>query len=278
MTAAVLVLAALAVLPMRWTSWAGQFGAVPRFLIAPVAGLVASLTGWMTRPEGLESNPVLAEVKSQRDLFQAMYLQQRDLVAALEQQLDEFRAREQPLGLRHLVARVIGSPGNPGSGILIVKAGKRHGVEPRTVAVAGGAQVVGRIEDVSATTCELVLLTNRASGSIAGVIPAKNGEDEGIRMPYLYPTSGGTLQGLVMYNESKRGVPQPQAALGDTVRLDDQTWPASAQQLVLGTVVSIDHPPESPTRQLVTVRPTLRLDRVTEVTLRLAERREGGTP
>jgi cell shape-determining protein MreC len=278
MTAAILVLGALAVLPMRWTSWAGGLRAVPMLLIAPVSGLVSSLTGWMSPPDGADKTAEFRKLEDERNLFQAMYLQQREQVEALQKQLDEFRAHEQPLGLRHLLARVIGSPSNPGSGVLIVKAGKRHGVEPRTVAVAGGSQVVGRVEEVSATTCSLVLLTTLSAGPVGGIVPAENTEDPALKMPHLYPTKDGTLSGLVEYDRARPGKPQRELKIGDTVRLSDDTWPSSAQMLVLGTIVRIDPTVESALRKRVTVLPTFRLDRVTEVTLRLAERAEGGGP
>lgn len=277
-TAAIIVLGALAVLPMRWTAWAGGLRHVPLLLIAPVSGLASSLTGWMVRDAADTDSPAVRQAREQLELFQSMYLQQRALVEQLQTQLDEFRAHEQPLGLRHLLARVIGSTSNPGSGVLIVKAGRRHGVEPRTVAVAGGAQIVGRIEDVSATTCSLVLITTLAAGPVGGIVPADNSEDPPIKMPALFPMKDGTLVGLVYYEEVRADKTRRDLKVGDTVRLSDDTWPASAQMLVLGTVERIDNTPESPTRQRATITPTMRLDRVTEVTLRLAERSEGGGP
>lgn len=277
MTAAVVLLALLAIVPARWVGWVGQFGALARYAVGPVSGLV-TWAGARIAPTAAD-DPRLQELTAQRDQFQAMYLQQRELVTLLQRQLDEFRASDAELGLRLLSARVIGATSNPGAGILTIKAGRRHDVEPRTVATVGGAQVVGRVEDVAAFSSSLVLLTAKGSGAVDGVI-VLDGEDR-IDCRYLFPQDDGTLRGYVEYKAPAAGKQPAQAQLGQVVRLRDDAWGPSAQMLVLGVVDRIDNPADSPLRQIITVRPTVRLDRVTEVTLRLVAQpagEPGGAP
>jgi hypothetical protein len=61
------------------------------------------------------------------------------------------------------------------------------------------------------------------------------------------------------------------------VRLDDDRWPESAQRFVLGKVESVEADPANPLRTIVTVVPTVEVERVSEVTLRIASDSGKGT-
>ena len=72
-------------------------------------------------------------------------------------------------------------------------------------------------------------------------------------------------------------VRQPEQIVpGMTVRLDDDAWPRSAQMLVLGTVERIDDDPDKGLRKIVTVRPTVEIERVKEVTFQLVRDEDRG--
>jgi hypothetical protein len=81
----------------------------------------------------------------------------------------------------------------------------------------------------------------------------------------LSPSADNTLRGPV---EDARGIePSP----GQIVRLaDSDRWPASAQMLLVGRVESVEPDPNQPLRKVVIVRPSLKLDRVSEVVLRIS--------
>lgn len=92
----------------------------------------------------------------------------------------------------------------------------------------------------------------------------------------LEPIGNGTLRGPVFRPEAPAGSPEasaPEPAVGQTVRLDDDAdrWPRHAQMLIIGRVERVDPNPDMPLRKIITVRPTLALDRVSEVVLRISE-------
>ena len=100
----------------------------------------------------------------------------------------------------------------------------------------------------------------------------------------MQPVGDGTLRGDAAYDPQDPDA-ATRIAVGQVVRLDDGEWPASAQMLVLGTVEAVEPAPDSPLRPVVIVRPTVALDRVTEVIVRVSEmpgddasRQNGGTP
>jgi cell shape-determining protein MreC len=266
------ILALLSVLPARWGGWVGQFGALTEYLVAPAASVVTTISGYVRRPRETRDDALVRELETQRDQFQAMYLQQRELVEQLQRQLDEYRAGESELGLKLLTARVVGPTSNPSAGVLILKAGARHGVENGTVASVAGTQIVGRVEEATADAASLLLITARAAGPIDGAIVRTGSDAVTIPCRRLHPQGDGTLRGYVEYVPAKAGEEVKKAITGDVVRLSDAAWPANAQMLVIGVVDRIDAALESPLRQIITVRPTARLERVTEVTLRLTGR------
>jgi len=56
--------------------------------------------------------------------------------------------------------------------------------------------------------------------------------------------------------------------VGQTVRLDDPTWPKAARMLVLGRVERVEPSPDQPLRRVITIRPTVAgLDRLSEVVI-----------
>jgi hypothetical protein len=93
----------------------------------------------------------------------------------------------------------------------------------------------------------------------------------------LKPQGDGTLKGEVgtdagpSLGAGGTANPRLEPKPGQTVRLADRTWPSAAQMLIVGTVTRVDPSPTQPLRKVITVEPTLRLDRVSEVVLRLTD-------
>jgi hypothetical protein len=72
---------------------------------------------------------------------------------------------------------------------------------------------------------------------------------------------------------------KPKPEPGHTVRLDDDSWPESSQRFVLGRVETVAADPASPLRTIITVVPTVKVEIVSEVTLRIAsDSAKGATP
>ena len=65
---------------------------------------------------------------------------------------------------------------------------------------------------------------------------------------------------------------------------DTERWPKNAQYLVVGTIERVEPNPAMPLRPTIVVRPSLRLERVSEVILRLSreaaieDAKSGGHP
>lgn len=84
----------------------------------------------------------------------------------------------------------------------------------------------------------------------------------------LDPVGDGTLRGPVEIQDGA----QPELKPGTIVRLaDPDRWPLHAQMLVVGIVERVYPSPDQPLRSNIVVRPTLELERVSNVVLRVAE-------
>jgi cell shape-determining protein MreC len=172
------------------------------------------------------------------------------------------------LGVRQIAAPVIGRSTEASSSALQVRAGSGRGVVENSVAVVEGLQLLGKVERVTAAWCMVRPLTDPTAGGIMAIIMTDESLDSGIPCR-LEPIGGNRLQGPATWVfESERQAPV-EIAVGMTVRLRDETWPRSAQMLIVGEVVEVAPAPNEPTRTLVTVAPTVPLQRVSEVVLRV---------
>jgi hypothetical protein len=125
-------------------------------------------------------------------------------------------------------------------------------------------------------------ITDSAAGGLMALVMTSDDLDSGVQCR-LEPTGGGLLRGPVSWVDNTDRQTPVEITVGMVVRLRDDTWPRSAQMLVLGTVTALDPAPDEPTRTIVTVTPTVPLQRVSEVVLRVpidpqGEPVEGGTP
>ena len=186
------------------------------------------------------------------------------------------------LGVRQVAAPVIGRSTEASSSALQVRAGTGRGVVENSVAVVEGLQLLGKVERVTSAWCMVRPITDEAAGGIMALIMTGERLDSGIPCR-LEPIGGHRMRGPATWIfEAERQAPV-EIAVGMTVRLRDETWPRSAQMLIVGEVVEVSPAPDEPTRTLVTVAPTVPLQRVSEVVLRVPidperESAEGGTP
>jgi cell shape-determining protein MreC len=279
---ALVVLVITSFLPPGWGEWAGAFGRLVRFFVAPISQPVRGLTGWLSPPD--ERGPETQVVRSLEDQAES-YRQQllrtrqeneqlRDLIAELQRGI-----RLNPdLPVRQMHAAVIGNSSDLESSLMWIRAGSSDGVDVNSVATARGLQLLGRVVASDGKTCHVQPITSRRAGQIRGVVMLA--ETAVGPECLLEPQGDGTFRGPVEdLREWPSGVPlapdhsagQPvRAVVGQSVRLRDPNWPKSSQMLMVGTVESVEPAPDQPLRQIVTVRPTLRLERVSEVVLRLS--------
>lgn len=277
MPLAVVLVVVLAFLPARCSGpieWTGQ---LVGNLVAPVSHPMATFGRWIS-PAARDADPeVVTRLNEERDRYRWLYEREvdenerlRDLIAELQQ--------GQSLGLdpsvRQAYAPVIGRSSDLASGILRVRIGIENGAHRNAVATVRGSQLVGRLVRVGPGSSELRLLTDPAAGSVLGLIVTDDqnpGESNGLRCS-LKPTGTGTLEGRVEQLRGLESFDERPIEPGMRVVLDDETWPASSQRLTLGTVERVTPDPDNALRRLVTVRPTVVLDRVAEVVIRISER------
>jgi len=266
----------IAFLPGQALGWTRLPAELMRLVMGPFGSLGVS-AGQVIRPTPKPpgSNQVIDDefvrhLQEERDNFERLYLLEQSRVDNLQGQLEQI----QKIPLESLAATkalltaniVLRSP-TAGSGSVVLNRGANHGVQPGTVAVYNGVHLMGRVtDDVSGVQCTLLPLTNKANRLIeCRVIPKDR--------PDLRPSEAPRV-GLVPTGE---GVftDQPNAAepiaVGDTVRLDDTSWPTSAQKMIVGVVESVEVNDLDPLRKVIVVRPAYQVSQVTQVVLRIEE-------
>lgn len=278
----VLVLTCLAFTPSRFTGWVTWLGGLAEFFVAPISQPFFALSRWLSPAERRpHDDEALRALEDQAEGYRQQLLREQQVNSQLREQIRELQrgiAINPDLAVTQLTAPVIGVSSDLTSGLLRVRAGARESVEVNTVATARGLQLLGKVVSVASRTSQVQPMTDKVAGRMQGVVMASEVAIGASCL--LEPLGDGTLRGDVEYERSGEINTAPDgtvgggapfiATVGQTVRLSDPTWPRSAQMLVIGLVERVEPKPDQPLRQVITVRPTLRLDRVSEVVLRLS--------
>lgn len=276
----------LSVIPMRFTRWTTGFADVAITVSSPVSNAVRWVANPLTRPFSRTADPALAEqYLKELEVSRQRALDMELKVRELQRQVEELQlgAPITPeLGVRQIAAPVIGRSSEMASAALHVRAGSGRGVVENSVAVVEGLQLLGRVERVTSAWCVVRPITDNAAGGIMALVMTAESLDSGIQCR-LEPIGGGLLRGPATWVESTDRDGPIEIAVGMKVRLRDDTWPRSAQMLIVGEVTAVNPAPDEPTRTIVTVAPTVTLQRVSEVVLRVPidpdiENSGGGTP
>lgn len=271
----ILVLLVMGLLPLRMTAWAGWFGDLLATLVAPVSDPSARIARWLAPATPRSAQPEqIRRLEQEREELLRLYRVEREEVARLRGLIADLQAGAAlypEAKVRQLVAPVIASSSDRSSTVLRVRAGRAAGVDRGAIATTAGVQLVGRVQDVAERLCDVFPITDPGTGSLTGMI-LLDATSVGPTC-LLKPTGAGTLSGPV---EDMSGI-SPRRAIepGMRVLLQDSAWPRAAQMLLIGVVETAEPAPNQPLRTVVTVRPTLRLDRVGEVVLRLSPGGEG---
>lgn len=282
----VVALVIVCLLPPRALGWGAWFSSPLEIILAPARHPLRMMVAWLAPMERTrtDSDPALAAMTAQRDDLQRQTLQQQQELEDLRRQISELSRGldlNPTLAVVPFIAPVIGGAADRSSGTLTVRAGARDGIERNTVAVIRGVHLVGRVTRVDDRICYVLPITDPGATPLKGVVMLQ----DQVRGPtcLLLPTRSGVLRGRV--EDPGAGGTPADLKPGMTVRLlDPDVWPASAQMLVIGRITSIEPLPEQPLRKIVTVEPEFRIDRASQVTLRLlgqtprAKTREGGMP
>ena len=279
-----MVLVAAALLPTSITGWITALRGPFMTLIGPVSGPASLIGGWL-RPEERLAHPDATTPESELlERVDELTRQYFTLVDQLEEANALVRDLQQGVDFQSEVpiARVEASRvgHNLASGTIDVSRGSRDGVVPGTVAVARRSQqLIGVVSSVGpmVSTVHLITDTRMAPGLVVGVVMPREITSASIDLRslprvHLKPADDGTLVAEAV------GVGDAQRiAVGQRVRLLDETWPPAASMLVLGQVVRID-PTEEPLFRRIVVRPEVDPPTVRAMILHIPREPSDGGP
>lgn len=270
---------ALSFLPARWSGWVGQLSRLVVIPTAPLSGWILGMSRSVLSPPEPARAEELKLLEEEKQAFETLYLRELAESRRLREVIRELQsglAFNPDARVRQVFAPVVGTSADLSSGLLSVRAGVGVLTDTSTVATTTGLQLVGRVTSSSGPTCWVMPITRRNAGKIRVAIVTGDGVPEiGAN---LIPQGDGTLRGDVLRIAGPADAAVPQAETGQIVRLDDLDWPASSRMLIVGRVERIEPSPDDPLRTVIIVRPTLNIERVAEVLLRVqsSETEAGG--
>lgn len=270
LSAAVLVLLGFSLLPPRWGGWVATFGDLATTFVGPIKSPVASLARWASPADSRAAVPdEVRELQSEVGRWKTWYYQERARSAELERTIENLAKAKlyTDTAIRPVPAQVIGGSSDPSGGLLEIRAGTNHGVEKNAVVTVDGIQLLGLVERAASRTSWVRLITDGSFGKIGARILI----DETTLGPecQLSATGDGRFRGMVAYRSDPQSPEQAPAEIGQEVRLDEPTWPKNARMLLIGRIEAIEPAPDGLLRQIITVRPTVRLERVGEAVVRV---------
>lgn len=275
---ATLVIVLLALLPLRVTGWLSAFRGPLMTIIAPIAAPLSAISTWLRDDSGerpsVATQSTLEAANAERDRLARLYLQSMARIDELEALLEDLQrvTARRSAAVQQMEARRVGV--NLPAGTVDYDRGSLHGVTSAAVALSRrGEQLVGQITRVSPTvsTAHLITDARRDAPLMVGVIiPAdERGEQfpqsaealRALKRCQLRPQGDGTLVDPQFGVGADERSP---VAVGDFVRLLDESWPSSAQMAVLGRVIAIE-PTEQPLFRVLRVAPIADIQRLRSV-------------
>jgi hypothetical protein len=273
--AAIAILVLTSVLPVRYSGWMKWFGDLAVVIVTPLSDPASDISRWLApATRGPAPPEEIARLEAEVETYRALHLR-------LQADNDDLRARIRELQrnieltpdvpIRPVSAEVVGDTGDLSSGLVTLRRGSRHGVVRNTVVAVRGMHLFGRVEEVSLETCRARPITDKNAGAIHTLIVLGEGLDAPQLICRLVPQDDGTLKGPVEHELAPDSTTALKAERGQTVYLNDETWPRSSRMLIVGHVRSVELDPNNAQRQIVVVSPEINLSRVNEVVLRIAE-------
>lgn len=262
----VLALVALTALPTRFSGWVRWLQGPFLAIISPISHSASNISGWARRDE---SAPDPSEAQSiealmgERDAYARLWRreqQENEQLRELIADLQAGRAYPERVPVDRLAADRVGR--GLRAGTIDINRGGRDGVQREAVVVSRrGEQLIGLVTGVGELISTVHLITDKDldPNLIVGVVI----DDEGptgapmavLPRCQLRPVGDGLLA------DAEFGVSEDSTVSeGDIVRLNDDTWPAAAQMLVLGRVVAVEVTDRPLFRRLV-VRPMVDVSR-----------------
>jgi hypothetical protein len=225
--AAILVLAVGAA-PPRWLGWTADLAALVWIPLAPLAHAATAAREWV-RPleDPAGERRTAAELRRERDEYRGLAARLRIENERLESRLGVLEgvgSARAGASFEVLSAIVLSTPRHGEA--LRIGRGSRHGVVAGAVVMLPGDRLVGRVAaPVGRHGADVLLAAGERSGSIRARVEEADG---GLgRLLLLEPDGRG---GWRSERETSGDL------VGRRVRLDDPTWPAAAQGLLLGEI------------------------------------------
>lgn len=280
MPGVVIVLIMLSLTKLSWIEWLSSVAKIPTAILTPGSAVVSLASGWVLPAK----RPIVTSDRERAlveelEHWKTLYQREERNNEKLRRQMSELQRGSlinPESNITQFVAPVVGMSSDLSSGLLRVRAVESIGVVQGTVAVTDGVQIVGRVTSVSGPTSLIQPVTRKGGPKVAGRVMVD--EPNNIGLKCLLEPIGLRFRGVVEAPDaSSANAATPKPEPGHTVRLDDDRWPESAQRFVLGKVESVEADPANPLRTIVTVVPTVEVERVSEVTLRIASDSGKGT-
>lgn len=267
---ALFVTAVLSLLPVSALGWVSDLAGILVAIRTPFTVVVQSASAWLRPPhDPISEFPVeIQQLTEQLDIALAAHAAARSEIERLKEQISELQAaREFNQGgtFQPLVARVVPLSARQ-DGSVSLDVGSRYGVSPGDVAVHRGVYLLGRVgPDVGAVSSTLIPLIHPTVRFLDCIVTSAANSQAPLTRLQLTPAGEGMFQGDISDDDP--------VAVGDTVRLADDTWSPGAQGMIVGKIDFIARKDEAPKRLTVTVRPHsyYRLTQLSTVTLKLPE-------
>ena len=282
----VLVLLALSLAPTGLTGWLRHARPAAMFAIAPLSGQLERIGGAF-RKGRTSSDPEDRSVEQLERALVELEARNNSLLSELfrlERRVEQLGRLRVATGIDTIAVPATRVASMLGSGSIEVRPGVGSGVEVNGVAIApGGLQIVGLVTETSPATATVQLLTDRrfepslVVGVVSGAGVTIASTEELARLPLVQVTPTG--RGTLVAEEVELAVAD-RIAVGDVMRVLDETWPRSAQLLVVGRVTRIDETDE-PLFKRVVVTPEVDPTRVRSLLLRMPDKSAseiGGAP
>ncbi len=247
-------------LPAGALGFVNAISSVVLFLLQPEQAAINYALGGLSRASRPDrENAEVKKSQEEAEVYKTRYFEQiadNERLRERIEQLEHTIALDPRAAVRPLVASAIGEQAEGNFKFLSLKAGSSQGIEPgQSVATLRGVYLIGRVVNVDAFSCRVLPITDKnAVGFRAIIIPTEAGEPhelpsdplEGSIACNLAPTGDGLLAGDVIveklserWSKGDSSKPRPQPAVDMVVRLNDDTWPRTAQMLVVGRIVKV---------------------------------------
>jgi hypothetical protein len=210
-------------------------------------------------------------LRRDRDAAMQLYHREHQQVLELTGQLADLRsipsetlARARSLVAAYITAR---SPGSTEGPVEVRVESSFRGVIHDDAIGVSGVDLLGRTLMTGAAGTAMILpITHVATGPLQAVVFPKDDPLRPIEdavAVHLEPNENGRFVGDVNHDDF--------VEVDDLVRLDDASWPATAQFMVIGRVTDVRPKDSEPLRHTITVEPRTRIAQISEFTLVLTD-------